>query len=103
MIKVSVKHKNDAIERITLKGHALFDVAGKDIVCASATTAAIVTANAIERLYGQSAIKSEADDGRIELFILDTMNTTIQILLRNLIVSLEDLEEQYSSYIKISK
>lgn len=103
MITVEIIKNNDAINRITLKGHALFDEVGKDIVCASATTAAIITANAIERLHGTASIRSEADNGRIDLLIKDTMNETIQTLLRNLIVSLEELETQYSDYIKILK
>lgn len=96
-----VHETNGAIVGISLTGHALFDQAGRDIVCASATTAAIVTANAIERLFGELAIESEADEGKIVLMMKDIENETIQTLLRNLIVSLEELEAQYPENIKI--
>jgi uncharacterized protein YsxB (DUF464 family) len=101
MIKVIVKKAENFITEITLKGHALFADEGQDIVCASATTVAIVTANAIERLYGETAITSKAEHGEIKLLIKDTINNNIQLLLENMIESLKELEIQYSNHIKI--
>jgi uncharacterized protein len=100
MIKVHIKKEVHFIQEIKLSGHALFAEMGQDIVCASATTAAIVTANGIERLYGQDAITSKASSGVIHL-IIKKSNDVIELLLDNLINSLKDLENQYPDNIKI--
>lgn len=101
MIKVNIIKEANFIKEVTLKGHALFADEGQDIVCASATTAVIVTANGIERLYGKDAITSKATSGMIQLVINEMKNDTIQILLANLIDSLQELEDQYPKNIKI--
>ena len=50
MIKVNVKINEDFIKEIKIKGHALYDDFGKDIVCAAASSIAITTVNAIESI-----------------------------------------------------
>ena len=50
MIKVNVKKSNGKIYEIVIKGHANYDVNGKDIVCAAVSSIAITTINAISCL-----------------------------------------------------
>ena len=49
MIKVNVTNNNGLVEKISIKGHAMYDDYGKDIVCASVSTMVITTVNAISR------------------------------------------------------
>ena len=47
MIKVNVKKNNGIINELVIKGHAGYDVHGKDIVCAAVSSMAITTVNNI--------------------------------------------------------
>ena len=57
MIKVDVKK-----DQVIITGHAGYDEFGKDIVCASVTSIATTTINAIVRI-DSSAIEFKADEG----------------------------------------
>ena len=46
MIKIDVK-ETDCIDKIEIKGHANYSLHGSDIVCASVSSIAITTVNAI--------------------------------------------------------
>ena len=47
MIKVTVRKHNNNINELVIKGHADYDVLGKDIVCAAVSSMAITTINNI--------------------------------------------------------
>ena len=47
MIKVSIKKENERIKEVVIKGHALYDTLGKDIVCAAVSSIVITTVNGI--------------------------------------------------------
>ena len=47
MIKVNVKYNNNKVYELVIKGHAGYDVHGKDIVCAAVSSMAITTINNI--------------------------------------------------------
>ena len=72
---------------------------GYDIVCASVSSIAITTINAILSIDKDSIIYSE-EDGLIELGILKNSDI-INKLLDNMINMLEELKEQYKKYIEI--
>lgn len=96
MIKVNIKKNH-----IEIKGHAMYDDAGKDIVCAAVSTIVITTVNAIVR-FDNNAVKYEEKDGYISIDILkDTIVTNTLIL--NMIELLKDLEKQYKKNIKINE
>ena len=78
MIKVDIQK-----DQIVIKGHADYEEFGKDIVCASVTSIATTTINAIVRL-DSDAIKFKADEGFIKIEILKH-NDLIDILIINMI------------------
>ena len=46
MIKVKLEKHNNNLEKIIIKGHALYDDFGKDIVCAAFSATVITSVNA---------------------------------------------------------
>ena len=95
MIKVSIKK-----DEITIKGHALYDLYGKDIVCASTSSIVITSINAMKRIDSDS-IEFEENDG-VLLRVLKH-NEIIDKLIENMIDLLSDLEKQYPKYIEIRR
>lgn len=101
MICVEVKEKNNKLKSISVKGHAMYDVYGKDIVCSAVSTCVITTVNGI----------LEIDDTLIEVVqkeneIIITLNEDNDIansLLKNMIDILSDLKRQYPKNIRLSK
>ncbi len=101
MIKVTVKKKENSILKITITGHAYYDESGKDIVCASTSSIAITTVNAILRLNSQ-ALRYEEGEGSLKIY-LEKHTKTIDTLLVNMVELLQELEQDYPSYIKVSQ
>ena len=101
MIKVNVKKKENSISEITITGHAYYDESGKDIVCASTSSIAITTVNAILRLNSQ-ALRYEEGKGSLKIY-LEKHTKTIDTLLVNMVELLQELEQDYPSYIKVSQ
>lgn len=93
MIKVNVKH-----DTIRISGHALYAENGLDIVCASVSSIAITTVNAILRL--EPTIDFKSSDGLLEITILKHTKVT-DTLISNMISLFEELEKQYSENIQI--
>ena len=100
MITIEVKNKDkNYINFIKIKGHAEYAEEGFDIVCASVSSIAITTVNAIVRLDDKAIVYSE-EDGLLEIGILK-YNEVINILIENMVSMFEELEKQYKNYIKI--
>ena len=99
MIKIDVNKENDDYKSIRIKGHAGYAENGYDIVCASVSSIAITTINAILSIDKDSIIYSE-EDGLIELGILKSSDI-VNKLLDNMINMLSELKEQYKKYIEI--
>ncbi len=96
MIKINIKKNH-----IEIKGHAMYDDKGKDIVCAAVSTIVITTVNAIIR-FDKNAIKYEEKDGFISIDILKDDKLTNTLIL-NMIELLKELELQYKKNIKINE
>ena len=94
MIKVNIK-KNE----ITVSGHAMYDVRGKDIVCASVSSLVISTVNAILK-FDRNAISYQENDGLLVISVLKKDEITTK-LIGNMVDMLRELENQYPKNIKI--
>ena len=95
MIKVNVTK-----DRIRVSGHAGYEEAGKDIVCASVSSIITTTINAVIRL-DESAIGYEEQEGMVQIDIIKHNDITDTLIL-NMVELLKELEKEYSKYIKIS-
>ncbi len=94
MIKVELKDN-----LITIKGHAGYDDKGKDIVCASVSSIVITTINGIIEINPDAIDYSDLDNEIIIRKLKE--DETVNKLLNNMILLLENLEKDYKDYIKI--
>lgn len=96
MIKVHIS-KN----KIIITGHAGFDLYGKDIVCAAASSIVITSVNACLRVEENSLnYKEEKDKLTIEVI---SNNKNVLLIVENMIFMLEELAETYQKNMKIIK
>ena len=100
MIKVEIK-ETDATKEIIIKGHANYCEYGKDIVCASVSSIAITTVNAIIRI-DEDAIKYEEKEGYLYISI-NKHTEIIDKLIDNMIDLFEELKEKYDKHIEIRR
>ena len=96
MLLVNIIKKDNIIESISFKGHALYDDYGKDIVCASASSIYITTINAILS-FDKDAI-SYNKKNEVENIKKDDITNK---LLNNMVNMLKELEKNYKKNIKI--
>ncbi len=103
MIKaIIICNDDNQIVQMEISGHAYYAKSGKDIVCASVSTAIIVTVNALEKLNVLDGIKYDIEEGYF-LAVVHKHSEILDALLDNLSYSLNDLSNQYPKYIKIKK
>ena len=100
MIKVRISKKDNVIQSIHCKGHAMYDDYGKDIVCASFSTMIITTINAILE-FDKEAI-SYTDTNDLEIINIKKDNITNN-LLNNLVNMIYELRDNYNKNINIKE
>ena len=100
MIKVRISKKDNVIQSIHCKGHAMYDDYGKDIVCASFSTMIITTINAI-LTFDQNAI-SYTDNNDLKIINIKKDNITNN-LLNNLVNMIYELRDNYNKNINIKE
>ena len=98
MIKVNVKYNNNKVYELVIKGHAGYDVRGKDIVCAAVSSMAITTINNIIAL--DDSIDYEENSGLLIIRVKRDTEVNNK-LLDNLVRMLTELESQYPKNIEI--
>ena len=96
MIKVIKKGNH-----IDIKGHALFDKYGKDIVCAAVSSIVITTVNGILSIDDE-AIKYSDSVGYVSIDILKD-DKVVNLLILNMINLLKELEAQYEKNINVEE
>ena len=96
MIKVHI-NKN----KIVIAGHANFNLYGKDIVCAAASSIVITSINACLKIDKNSlSYEKEKDKFTIEV---TSDNKNVLLVIENMIAMLEELALTYKKNIKIIK
>ena len=98
MIKVNVKYNNNKVYELVIKGHAGYDVHGKDIVCAAVSSMAITTVNNIIAL--DDSIDYEENSGLLIIRVKRDTEVNNK-LLDNLVRMLTELMSQYPKNIEI--
>lgn len=98
MIKIVIKKKKETIKELILKGHADYDVLGKDIVCAAVSSMAILTINNIISL--DDSIIYEEKNGFLKIRVIKDTEFN-QVLLTNFVNGLNELKTQYPKNIEI--
>ena len=96
-----VKENEEA--SIEVKGHAGYAKHCHDIVCASISTACIITANLIEKLdLSYNVIDLVCDEGYFRLKV-KTVDPTLNGVFENLEFTMANISKQYPKYLKIVK
>ena len=100
MTEIKINKNNNKIENITISGHTGYKSNGLDIVCASVSSIAITTINAILR-YNDKSLEYDEADGLLKIDIV-YHDDVIDILLDNMIDLLNELTKQYPKNVKIN-
>ena len=87
--------------KIEIKGHALYDDYGKDIVCSAVSSIVTTTINGIISI-DEDAILYQVSDGKIVIRIKKDDKITTK-LIDNMIDLLKDLSSSYPDNIKIEE
>ena len=99
MISVKVVKENSKFKKITLRGHAMYDDYGKDIVCSACSSIVTTTVNGVLSLNNESLSYQVSKDGMtIEVNNFDEVT---QILVGNMVSLLKELEENYPENIEV--
>ena len=93
------KEKEEAV--LEVKGHSGYANYGEDIVCASISTACIMSANLIHKLnLGYNILDLEMKDGYFRIKIKN-VDETVNGIFDNLIETLTELSNQYPKHLKL--
>ena len=95
MITAKVTKKQGRYESFTCEGHAGYDDAGKDIICAAVSMLVINTANSIDRLTGNQIEGS--DDGVIKWHFKKEPDEEGRLLMDSMILGLEEIKKKYGN------
>lgn len=104
MIQVIIKKEKNDIQKISLNGHSGYEVSGKDIVCASASSILITSVNAILRYQKDAILVKQEDTDTIHVTVTVLKHDKmIDLLLENLVALLTELASDYPKNIKINR
>ncbi|MFR9146491.1 MAG: ribosomal-processing cysteine protease Prp [Mediterraneibacter sp.] len=105
MIRVTVyKTGRHGYTGIDLSGHAGYEDAGHDIVCAAVSVLVINTVNSIERFTeDKTSCISDEDTGSIQFRFINPPTHDASLLFESMVSGLEAIEEnsEYEPYIDI--
>ena len=99
MIKVIVEKDMAKFRKVKILGHALYDDYGKDIVCSAASSIVTTTINGILLINKDSLSYMVSNKGMC--ISIKSDDTTTQLLIKNMISLLKELESNYKDNIKI--
>ena len=99
MIKVKIEREYDVVKKITITGHANYDVYGKDIVCSSVSSIVITTVNGILSIDSDYlTVTEKKDQMMIEVHRSEEIGDK---LIQNMIYLLEELSQNYPKNITV--
>ena len=99
MIKVKIEKNGANYKKVSILGHAMYDDYGKDIVCASVSSIVTTTVNGILSIDKDSINYLVSKKGMT--ININNNSKTTQILIRNMINLLKELEKNYKENIEI--
>lgn len=99
MINVRITKENAKYKKIDILGHAMYADYGKDIVCSAASSIVTTTVNGILALDKDNLSYMISKKG---LFItIKSTDKTTQILIKNMVSLLKELEVNYPANIEV--
>lgn len=102
MIRVDVYTEKEKKRKIVIDGHADYDIAGRDIICAAVSALSLNTANSVEK-FTEDKFRASEDDGYFVLEFTDSISERSELLMDSLVLGLTSIEESYGDeYIKVN-
>lgn len=103
MIKfITLSDSDGKITQFTVDGHSGFAERGRDIVCASVSTAVWLTINGIEK-QNLAQLSYEESDGFVKCIIGHNRSEGADILLNSLVMFITELSGQYKDFLKFTQ
>lgn len=99
MIKVSVIRNGKKLDSVEIKGHAMYDDYGKDIVCSSVSSITVTTINAIFSI-NENFIEYDEKPGLVTIKVITDDDICFK-LLENMLMLFSELSYKYPKNIKI--
>ena len=99
MIKVKVVKEGINYKKISILGHAMYDDYGKDIVCSAVSSIVTTTINGIISIDKNSLDYMVSKKGMT--IHINSYDRTTQILVRNMMNLLKELQSNYKEFIEI--
>lgn len=100
MINV-VFEKNDYINSVEVRGHAMFSESGTDIVCASVSSMTILAFNTCIEFDSSIEYEVDEEEGYLKLIIKEK-SENVDTVLKMLHMMLTELSDEYPKYISIT-
>ena len=100
MIKIKLLTKDDNLNKIIIKGHAMYDDFGKDIVCAAVSATVITSINACLSIDNNSLNYDDKDGLKI---VINKKDTITKKIIENMISNLKELEKAYPKNVQIKE
>lgn len=100
MIKIKLIKKNNDLEKIIIKGHAMYDDYGKDIVCAAVSSTVITSVNACLSIDHNSLNYDDRDGLEI---VINKKDVVTKKIIENMISNLIELEMAYPKNVQIKE
>lgn len=107
MVKVVIFYEKVRFKGFIVEGHTGHAEKGNDIICSGIS--AIVQAAVLSLMhYGGSSVELEKENGFLKCFVdwgrLETINIEkMQAVFNTMLIGLENLQEEYSDYLSITK
>lgn len=98
MIKIKADTKKS---QIVIQGHSGYEEQGKDIVCASVSSIAITSVNAMLR-FSKDSVTWKQEDGYLQIIVEEKSKETL-VLFENMLELFQELEQQYKEYVTVEK
>ena len=100
MIEATIYKQGGKYKAVRVAGHAEYDEAGKDIICAAVSMLVINTANALEALTDNEL--SGSDDGKIYFEFQKDPDEKGELLIDTMLMGMKDVQKQYGNgYMKL--
>lgn len=99
MIKVRVEKNGANFQKVSVLGHAMYDDYGKDIVCSAVSSIVTTTVNGLLSLDRESISYLVSSKGMT--ITINSTDRTTQILIRNMISLLKELEKNYKENVEV--
>ena len=100
MIKIKLLKSDNDLNKVIIKGHAMYDDFGKDIVCAAVSSTVITSVNACLSI-DENCLNYDDNDGLVIEIMKDDIVT--RKIIENMVSNLKELEMVYPKNVQIKE